>query len=204
MYKIGLTGGIGSGKSYVLSLLREAGCFTLRADEIAKKIIFDGNEEINAGIKEIFGDIIFKEDGKIDKQIFSDLFFKYDNKRTTLNSLIHPLVAQETDKMFKEIEQTGVYKIFVYESALLLEAGIHKEFDKIIVVYTTEETRLARVMERDGISEEKAKRIIRTQFPLEEKLKIANYTIDTSGDFCSTKIKTFEALHLMKKDLKVD
>ena len=203
MYNIGLTGGIGSGKSYILEVLREAGCFTLRADDVAKKILFSEDSNIKKSIREIFGNEIIREDESINKELLSQEIFRDEKKRRVLNHIIHPKVAEEREKMFQEIEKTGVYQIFVYESALLLETGIHKKFDKIIVVYTTESERLKRLRERDNISEEKAKEIINTQFPLSEKLKIANYTIDTTGDYTITRARTLETLHLIAKDFKL-
>ena len=87
--------------------------------------------------------------------------------------------------------------------ALLVEAGIYKEFDKVIIAYTTAEEQVRRLMERDGINLEEAEARLKAQFPLSEKLKVANYTIDTTGTLENTKNKTLETFHLMKKDLKI-
>ena len=97
----------------------------------------------------------------------------------------------------------GCYEFLIYESALLLESGIYREFEKIIVVYSSAAVQLRRAMERDRLSRAEAQKRIRSQFPLREKLKVANYAIDSSGSFESTRANTMEVLHLLKKDFNL-
>ena len=105
--------------------------------------------------------------------------------------------------IYKDLAETKIYDFFIYESALLVESGNYKNFKKTIVVYTNSEEQYNRLMERDKISHEDAEKRIKSQFPLSEKLKIANYIIDTTGDFENARAKTFEAFHLMKKDFNI-
>ena len=203
MYRIGLTGGICTGKSFVLEILNKLGCFTVRADEIAKDIIFSKNSEVMPKIIETFGEGIYDEKEGINKEEFSRILFENADKRNFINNIVHPLVIARRDELLKDIEETGVYRLFIYESALLVEAGTYKDFDKIIVVYASPDDQLKRLMERDSIDEKEAEGKIKAQFPLSEKLKVANYTIDTSGSFQNAEAKTLETFHLMLKDLDI-
>ena len=202
MYKIGLTGGICTGKTYVLKVLEEVGCYTAKADILAKNIIFSENSEIASKIVEVFGEDIYDKDSGLNKEKFSKLLFEDPEKRNFINNFIHPLVAKERDKMHKELEKAKIEGYFVYESALLVESGTYKSFDKIIVTYTNPEEQLKRLTERDNIQEEEAGKRIRAQFPVSEKLKVADYSIDTSGSFEITRKNTLETFHLLKKNFE--
>jgi dephospho-CoA kinase len=184
MFKIGLTGGICSGKTFALNVFKELGCYTLRADDIAKNI--------------------YDEKKGIKKDKFAKILFEDIEKRNFINKIVHPRVLKELNMIFKDLAETEIYDFFIYESALLVESGNYKNFDKTIVVYTNSEEQYERLMERDKISHEDAEKRIKSQFPLSEKLKIANYIIDTTGGFENAKAKTLETFHLMKKDLNIE
>ena len=203
MIKIGLTGGICTGKSFILSILKELDCYTIRADEIAKKIIFSNKPEIVDKIVEVFGDEIHDPKTGIKKEAFTRILFEDADKRNFINNFIHPLVVAERDNIFADLEKSEVYNFFIYESALLVESGNYKAFNKIIVVYTSQEEQIRRLIERDGINKEDAENRIKAQFPLSEKLKVAHYTIDTTGTFEEAKNKALETFHLMKKDFNL-
>jgi len=203
MYKIGLTGGICTGKTFILNIFKELECYTIRADDIARNIIFSNNSEILKGIIKVFGEDIYDEKNGLKKEKFTRLLFEDQEKRNFINNMVHPQVTAERKNIIESLEESSVYDFFIYESALLVEAGIYKEFDKVIVAYTTPEEQSQRLMERDGIGREEADHRIKAQFPLSEKLKVANYTIDTTGSLENTKSKTLETFHLMKKDLKI-
>ena len=203
MFKIGLTGGICTGKTFALNLLKELGCYTIRADDIAKKILFSDNSTISKDIAKVFGEDIYDEKKVLKKEEFSRILFEDAEKRNFINNFVHPMVTDERDKIFKGLSETKAFTFFIYESALLVEAGTYKDFEKIIVVYTTREEQLKRLIERDGIEKEDAEARIKAQFPLNEKLKVAHYTIDTSGTFEQAKAQTLETFHLMKKEYKI-
>ena len=203
MIKIGLTGGICTGKSFILNIFKELDCYTIRADEIAKKIIFSNKPEIIGKIVEVFGDEIYDPKTGIKKEAFTRILFEDADKRNFINNFIHPLVVAERDNIIADLEESKIYDFFIYESALLVESGNYKDFQKIIVVYTSQEEQVKRLMERDGITKEDAENRIKAQFPLNEKLKVAHYTIDTTGSFEDAKNKTLETFHLMKKDFNL-
>ncbi|MCP4218577.1 MAG: dephospho-CoA kinase [bacterium] len=203
MFKIGLTGGICTGKTFILNIFKELECYTLRADDVARTILFSSNPDIREKIKGVFGDSVYDEKNTLDKQAFTRIMFEDDEKRTFINNLIHPMVKEERENIIAGLDQTEVYDFFIYESALLVESGIYKDFDKILLTYTTPEEQIQRLMDRDEINREDAEARIKAQFPLSEKLKVANYAIDTTGAFESAQTKTLETFHLMKKDLNI-
>lgn len=203
MHKIGLTGGICTGKTFILSIFKELECYTIRADDIARNIIFSNNSGVLKEIISVFGEDIYDEKNGLKKEKFTRLLFEDQEKRNFINNMVHPQVKAERDNIIGSLKESSVYDFFMYESALLVESGTYKEFDKIIVAYTTPEEQTRRLMSRDGISQEEADGRIKAQFPLSEKLKVANYTIDTTGSLENTKSKTLETFHLMKKDLKI-
>ncbi len=203
MIRIGLTGGICTGKSFILDIFSELGCYTIRADEIAKKIIFSNKPGIVEKIAAVFGDEIYDPKTGIKKETFTRILFEDADKRNFINNFIHPLVKAERDNIIADLEESNIYDFFIYEPALLVESGIYKDFQKIIVVYTSQEEQVTRLMQRDGITKEDAENRIKAQFPLSEKLKVAHYTIDTTGSFEDAKNKTLETFHLLKKDFNL-
>ncbi|MCK4837094.1 MAG: dephospho-CoA kinase [Candidatus Aminicenantes bacterium] len=200
MHKIGLTGGICTGKSFILNIFKELGCYTIRADEIAKKIIFSPDSPVSQDIIREFGKDIYDEKSGLKKEEFTRILFEDVEKRNFVNHIVHPRVVSERDILYKDLEKVGVYQFFIYESALMVESGTYKDFKKIIVVYTSPEEQMKRLQERDGISDGDAEKRIKSQFPLSEKLKVANYIIDTSGSFENARAKALETFHLMEKD----
>lgn len=203
MHAIGLTGGFCTGKSFVLKVLEEQGCFTMRADELAKSIVFSADSPVLQEIVAVFGPGIYDPHTGLDKDKFSQALFDDHEKRNAVNAIVHPLVSEERKKKIRAIAETRLYEFLIYESALLLESGITREFEKIIVVYSSAAVQLRRAMERDRLSRAEAQKRIRSQFPLREKLKVANYAIDSSGSFASTRANTMEVLHLLKKDFNL-
>jgi dephospho-CoA kinase len=200
MIKIGLTGGICTGKTFILNIFKELGCYTVKADDIAKNIIFSNKPKVVEEIARVFGSDVYKPGTGIKKEEFAEILFNEPDKRAFISHFIHPMVVEERNNILEDLKESNAFDFFVYESALLVESGTYKDFDKIIVVYTSPEEQCRRLMERDGIDEEVAETRIKAQFPLNEKLKVAHYTIDTTGSFENAKHKTLETFHLMKKD----
>ena len=200
MHTIGLTGGFCSGKTFVLKVLEEQGCYTIRADDLAKNIIFTKDSPVLQEIIAACGPEILDPEKGLDKEKFSAMLFEDHEKRNCINSLVHPLVGEERKNKIRAIAATKKYDFLVYESALLLESGIYREFEKIIVVYTSATEQLRRAMARDRLARLEAEKRIQSQFPLKEKLKVANYAIDSSGSLENTRANTMEVFHLLKKD----
>jgi len=203
MHAIGLTGGFCSGKTFVLKVLEEQGCYTMRADELAKSIIFSKDSPILQEIISAFGPEIYDREKGLDKEKFSEILFEDHEKRNSINTIVHPLVSEERQNKIRAIAETRIYDFLIYESALLLESGIYNEFEKIIVVYTAVAEQLQRAMTRDNLARPDAEKRIQSQFPLKEKLKVANYAIDSSGPFAKTRANTMEVFYLLKKDFNL-
>lgn len=199
MHLIGLTGGICSGKSYVLGLFEELGCFTLRADDLARDLVFAAGSPLRGPIAALLGG----NGGAPDRDELSRRLFAEPETRQAVNALVHPLVAEERRRHIREAAEIGIYDFFLYESALLVEAGLCAEFEKVIVVYTSTGEQLRRLMARDAISAKEARARLQAQFPLRQKLRAAAYTIDTSGSFESTRTKTLEVFHLLRRDFNL-
>ena len=203
MHTIGLTGGFCSGKTFVLKVLEEQGCYSMRADDLAKNIIFTKDSPVLQEIIAACGPEILDPEKGLDKGKFSAMLFEDCEKRNCINSLVHPLVGEERKNKIRAIAATKKYDFLVYESALLLESGIYREFEKIIVVYTSAAEQLRRAMARDRLSRLEAEKRIQSQFPLKEKLKVANYAIDSSGSLENTRANTMEVFYLLKKDFNL-
>lgn len=200
MHLVGLTGGIATGKTYVLKVFEELGAFTLRADLLARSIIFAADSPIRQEIVSVFGADIYDERNGLIKEEFSRQLFEDGDKRRFINSIVHPLVAEERRKKIQEVEEMKIFDFFIYESALLVEAGTYRDFERIVVVYCSPEDQLTRLMERDRMTRREAEQRIQAQFPLREKLKVADYTIDTSGNYEQVRARTCEVFHLLRRD----
>ncbi|MBN1195958.1 MAG: dephospho-CoA kinase [Candidatus Aminicenantes bacterium] len=205
MIQVGLTGGICTGKTFVLDIFKKLGCYTLQADELSQKIIFAPDSEVAKSIVDTFGSgILNKATGEIDRELFSQMLFEDKAKRDFINGLVHPLVRAEREKLIKEIGKTSVYDIFVYESALLVESGIWRDFDAVVVVFAHADEQIRRLMERNHLSRKEAESRIRSQFPLSEKLKVAQFTIDTTGSFEKAEAQALETYHFLRKRFNLD
>ena len=132
MFKIGLTGGICTGKTFILNIFKELDCYTIKADEIAKNIIFSNKPEIVKKIVKVFGESVLDQRNGIKKDEFTRLLFEDTEKRNFVNNFIHPLVKAERNNILSDLEKSKVYDFFIYESALLVESGTYKDFDKIL------------------------------------------------------------------------
>lgn len=205
MLRVALTGGIACGKSVVSSILREKGCFVHSADSAAHDLLSPGRPVWKKVVNR-FGKGILNEDRTIERSRLAEILFSDPLARSFLNGLIHPLVMAEKNRLISRLESEGRTKIFVSEAALTIEAGFVEFYDRVIVVHCPEAVQIRRLMERDGSDEAAAKRKIAAQMPQEEKLKHADYTIDTSGSIAQTveQTETVYARLLFDVDLGLD
>lgn len=185
MLKVGLTGGIASGKTYVVSLLREFGCDVLDADATAHRVMEPG-QPAYAEIVAHFGAQIVDEAGRIDRGRLGAIVFADPRERAVLNGIVHPRVYEAQAKWLADLEAQKPQAIAVIDAALIIETGSWRRFDRIVVVHCEPEIQLARLMARNGLSREAAEARIAAQMPTIEKLRFADYTIDTSVGFDDT------------------
>ncbi|MFN2521879.1 MAG: dephospho-CoA kinase [Mycobacteriales bacterium] len=176
MLKVGLTGGIGAGKSSVSRLLAERGAVIIDADLIARQVVAEGTPGL-AAIIDAFGTDVIKN-GKLDRAALGKRVFADPEQLARLNAIVHPLVGAETAR---QTEAAGEAAVVVYDVPLLVENGLQSLYDVVVVVAAQPETQLARLVEQRGMSEQDARARIAAQRPLADKLAVATYVIDNDG-----------------------
>jgi dephospho-CoA kinase len=189
MLRVGLTGSIGVGKSFVASVFVELGCHVLDADQTAREVVMPGTPGLKA-LVEAFGEDILTADGTLDRKRLGALIFADPNKRERLNSILHPFIIARQDEILNAWEAEDPDGIGIVDAALMIESGGYKRFDKLIVVHCRPEVQLERLMLRDKLSRDEALRRISSQMPQKEKQKFADYLIDTSDGYESTRAQT--------------
>jgi dephospho-CoA kinase len=191
MLRLGLTGGIASGKSAVAAMLREMGFRVLDADSLAHKLIEPGQPAHDEILHE-FGPSITDASGRIDRAKLGAIVFSDRAKLDRLNAIVHPRVAEVVFRKFDEWERKGTSDAAFVEAALLIESRIHEKLDGLVVAWCKPEQQLDRLLAR-GLSEAEARRRIAAQLPVEEKLRLATEKIDCSGPLEETR-RQVEAL----------
>jgi len=189
MLKVGLTGSIAVGKSFVLGVLAELGCRVLNADVTAREVVAPESPGLRAAV-DAFGKEILLPDGGLDRAKLGSLIFADEQKRLRLNSILHPFIIAKQDEQMRKWESEDPTGIAVIDAALMIESGGYRRFDKLIVVQCRPEVQLLRLMSRDGLDREQAEQRITAQMPQEEKKKFADFLIDTSDGFESAREQT--------------
>ena len=189
MLRVGLTGSIGVGKSFVVSIFAELGCHVLDADLTAREVVMPGTPGLKA-LTESFGTEILNADGTLDRKRLGAQIFADENQRQRLNHILHPFIIARQDEILRNWEAQDPNGIGIVDAALMIESGGYKRFDKLIVVHCRPEVQLERLMLRDKLSRAEAERRINSQMPQEEKQKFADYLIDTSDGFDLTRART--------------
>lgn len=176
---IGLTGGIGSGKSAVASIFAEHGFVVLNTDDLAKTVMAE-RPEVSIAIRDEFGDESFI-DGKLNAQFIGAIVFGDDNEKLErLNRIVHPPVIDEMITKIEELHESGARVIFV-ESALIYSAGIDEGFDYIIAVVADDELRIKRLIESRGMNESEIRKRMSSQTSKEHLISMADFTIENNG-----------------------
>jgi dephospho-CoA kinase len=191
MLRVGLTGSIGVGKTFVASVFIELGCHVLDADQTAREVVMPGTPGLKALVEE-FGDDILATDGTLDRKRLGALIFADQSKRQRLNHILHPFIIARQDEILNGWEAEDPNGIGIVDAALMIESGGYKRFDKLIVVHCRPEVQLERLMLRDKLSREEALRRINSQMPQQEKQQFADYLIDTSDGFELTRSRSVE------------
>jgi dephospho-CoA kinase len=183
--RIGLTGGIASGKSAVAAMLRDMRFRVLDADLLSHKLMEPGQPAYDEIVRE-FGAELKGAHGRIDRNKLASVVFADPGKLAKLNAILHPRVEEMILRQFEEWERSGVRDAAFVEAALLVEAGITKSLDGLVVAWCEPEQQLERLRER-GMNEIEAKRRIAAQLPLDEKLRHATYSVNCSGTMEETR-----------------
>jgi dephospho-CoA kinase len=204
MLRVGLTGGIATGKTTVVAMLRELGCRVLEADKIAHQTIEPGGGAYDEVVRE-FGRGILTAEGLVDRRKLGGIVFADPQRLARLNAIVHPLVLEEQSRQLAAIEKDDAHAIAVVEAALLIEAGFDKKLDRLIVTWCTPEQQLARLTQSGagrGLTVEQALQRIAAQMPIEEKRQRADDVIDCSGTIEHTRAQV-NALFGKLKEMEV-
>jgi len=201
MLKVGLTGGLASGKSFVGQALVELGCHLMQADEIGHQVLLSTGEAYAAVLRE-FGNAIVQSNGEIDRRALAAQVFGKPERLAALNRIVHPLVFDREEEWLAELERTDPHGIAIVEAAILIETGSYKRFDKIILVVVDENIQIERAMRRDGVTREEVLARLSRQMPLSEKRKYADYILDTSGPKSETLSKARELYETLRRIAK--
>lgn len=180
MATIGLTGGIASGKSTVSGEFEKLGAVIIDADKIARELI-SPQRPLWKKVVNYFGEGICQEDLTIDRLKLGRKVFARKREREALNRMMHPEIKREIDRRCREVRRRSPDTLVLVDAALLIETGMFREMDKVIVVWASRRTQVRRLVDRNGLAKEEAIRRIRAQMPLKEKLKYADYVINTDG-----------------------
>ena len=198
MLRVGLTGSIGVGKSFVASVFVELGCHVLDADQTAREVVMPGTPGLKA-LTEAFGEEILNTDGTLDRKRLGALIFAEQSKREQLNHILHPFIIARQDEIMNAWEAEDPDGIGIVDAALMIESGGYKRFDKLIVVHCRPEVQLERLMLRDKLARDEALRRINSQMSQDEKVKFADYLIDTSDGFDLTRDQTVRVYQALSK-----
>lgn len=180
MLKVGLTGGLATGKTFVGQALADLGCRLLQADEIGRQVMEPAGEAFAEVVQE-FGPEILAPDGSIDRKKLAGIVFENPERLAALNRLVHPWVIRRENDWLERMAAEDPRAIAVVEAAVMIEAGTHTRFDRLIVAACSAEQQIERAVQRGGMTREEALARIRRQMPLEEKIKLADFVIDTGG-----------------------
>ncbi len=197
MIKVGLTGGIACGKSFVGEALARCGCLLIQADELGHAVVAPGGEAFAGVIAEFGVDLLV--DGKIDRRQLAARVFGDPGALARLNALVHPPVIAREEKLMAAFAAAQPKGIAVVEGAILIETGSYKRFDRLIIVACTIKQQIERSMRRDRITEREVRARLDRQMPLEEKRKLADFVIDTSGTKEDTLRQTCVVYHELRR-----
>ena len=191
MIRVGLTGGIATGKSSVSAIFRHAGANIIDADQIARNVVKKGLPAWQKIVAH-FGPRVLMADGQINRASLAEVVFNDPIQKRYLNAIVHPHVRRKTEELMQKLEDKGVNGVVVLDVPLLYEVGMDRDLDKIIVVYVPEIIQLERLMERDRLSEQSARVRIQSQMSIEEKKQRADIVIDNSGSPQTTQAAALE------------
>lgn len=204
MLRVGLTGGLASGKSFVGRTLAGLGCHLIRNDDLGHAVMRPGGEAYD-GIVQEFGAAILNPDGTVDRRKMAAVVFHDPERLAALNALVHPPVRARTHAELEAFEKAHPDGIAVVEAAILVETGSFRNYKKLILAVCGEEQQIERAMARDGLTREEVVNRLSRQMPLAEKIRYADYVIDTSGTKENTIAQTkavYESLVSFQRGLR--
>ena len=180
-----LTGGIATGKSTIARMFQECSAHLIDADVVARRIVAPGQPAWREIITH-FGQGILRENGELDRKKLGAIIFQHSEERQALNHITHPRVIEEIRREEAWLYSRSPEKLIIVDVPLLLETGMHTDYSAVILAYLPKAAQLQRLMERDQLSEEDARRRIQAQMPIEEKLRCATHVVNNAGSLEET------------------
>lgn len=201
---LGLTGNIAGGKTTVAKMFERLGCYTIDTDILSRRVMSPGGMAYPM-VVDAFGVDIVDNEGNINRAALREIVFNDDAARKRLEEIVHPAILKTEARLVGEIKGKDDRAIILTQAALCVETGAYTRFDGLIVVYCEPEEQLRRLMNRDNITREEAEKIIRTQMPIDEKLKYADFVVNNSGTSEETEKdvkRVFDLIILMKQAMR--
>ncbi|MDE0331834.1 MAG: dephospho-CoA kinase [Nitrospinae bacterium] len=196
MLKVGLTGGIASGKTTVSGMFRELGFPIIDADLIAREVVAPGSRALQA-IVDAFSEEILTDDKSLNRARLGEIVFSDPARKKVLENILHPAIIAEQDRRLRDLEREGRTPVAIVDAAVMIESGSWRRFDSIVVVDCDESQQISRLRQRNAMNEEEAIRRINAQMPLSEKVKYADHVIDNRGSIDDTRKQVEELMKLL-------
>jgi dephospho-CoA kinase len=202
---VGLTGGMGSGKTLAASFFKQLGAFILDADLICRKLV-EPEQPAYREISEIFGKEVFTASGNLDRKRLANIIFKNPQKKEILEGILHPKVFEIEELKYEAIRKEHPNAVVIVDAALLIESGNYKKMDKVIVVNSDEKNRIDRIITRSQMTQDEVKARINNQMPIEEKVRYSDFILENLLDkdsFRSNVINIYKKLeHLATENIE--
>lgn len=197
---VGLTGGIATGKSTVSAMFRGLGCVVIDADRLAREVVEPGQPAYNE-IVETFGRGVLEPGGRLDRKALGAIVFANEDRRRRLEAITHPRIRARLQARLDDLGAEGFEGIVIFDAPVMIESGTHRGMDRLVVVTSDEAAQVARQQARDGLGPAEATQRIRSQMPLDEKVRVADYVVDNSGDLAATEAQVREVHRRLLADL---
>jgi dephospho-CoA kinase len=197
---VGLTGGIATGKSTVAATFRALGAVVIDADQLAREVVEPGQPALAEVVAE-FGQAVLGPDGRLDRQRLGAIVFADPARRRRLEAIVHPAIRARFAEHVARLTAEGFQGLVVFDAPVMIESGGWRAMDRLVVVTADEATQRARLAARDGFPADEIERRIASQMPLAEKVKLADYVIDNSGDRAATAARVREVHRALLADL---
>lgn len=201
MLVVGLTGGIGSGKTVVASMFEDEGAHIIDFDYLARLIV-EPDKPAWRDIVDYFGPGILSPDRTLNRPALAEIIFSDDKSRKALEGFTHPRIFERRDALLKAIREKDPCSIVIIDFPLLFESGLRKDLDKVILVYVPRDVQLERATKRDGLSPEEVEKRLHAQVPIGEKRSLSDFVIDNSGSLKHTRDQVRKVMRELSELLK--
>jgi dephospho-CoA kinase len=198
MLIVGLTGGIGSGKSTVVRMFGDEGAHVIDFDHLARLVV-EPDKPAWRDIIDYFGPEILSSDRTLNRSALAEIVFSDNKSRKALEGFTHPRIFEERDALIKAIKRKDPFSIVIIDFPLLFELDLNKRFDKVILVYVPRAVQLRRLIKRDGIVKEEVEKRLDAQLPIEEKRSLSDYIIDNEGSLNDTRDQVRKVIHELRE-----